>query len=177
MAGPLRRHALAVVALGLVVVLGVLGAIFGEADLPLGYAIGGLAALAIAAITAAEAMGAESDSRKVSWWAATAGALTVYVVVSFAFLLVGSGEDPPLRTYVLAGASESECLRPSSQPGGERVLLTAQLCGGQPHQFECRATAEDGTEWLRLARSLYWAPESRLDPVESMIELPRCRGF
>lgn len=84
--------------------------------------------------------------------------------------------DPAHRSgraweFVLDGASETECLNVSGEPGGPPLILDptanralAPICGGAAFSFECRGRATDGSTWLRLEGSRYWLPEANLRP-------------
>jgi len=71
----------------------------------------------------------------------------------------------------------------SGEPGGNPIRLNEQngaiggLYGGHSYSFSCSSTAPDGSSWLRLYRTSYWAPSVLLRPRQGEgAAIPRCQS-
>jgi hypothetical protein len=106
-------------------------------------------------------------------------------------LLVGVGSyirwfDPALATQrsieFFVPAEETQGVPLSGEPGGPPLRLDRNsrplppLYGGNSYPFSCRENLPDGSRWLRLEGTTYWAPEELLRPRAGADagELPAC---
>lgn len=106
-------------------------------------------------------------------------------------LLVGVGLysrwfDPARATQqsieFFVPAEETRGVPLSGEPGGPPLRLDRYsgvlppLYGGNSYPFSCRENLPDGSRWLRLEGTTYWAPEELLRPRTGTDggELPAC---
>lgn len=84
--------------------------------------------------------------------------------------------------FVVATDDETAVVRLSGEPGGKPLKLSKgprplqPLAGGHSYVFTCRVVMDDGSRWLRLGDTTYWAPEDLLRPRAgaSAQDLPSC---
>ena len=146
----------------------------GLAEVPAGWIVGGTVVLSGVGVLVSHAARPDvSDHTRVRLLAAVIGLLLLLLVGFAGYVRWWDPTDIRVRPreFVLADATETQCVRVSGEPGGEPLVLApnsarglAPICGSAAYLFEWRGHANDGSAWLRLAGSSYWLPEALLRP-------------
>jgi hypothetical protein len=147
------------------------GVIFGAVELPLILDL--LVACTMAAIAALLTHAVVSSRLRTkirALWAAVVILLVAPIVgyiyhIGFDSSSESFSVEPVIYDGIIIG-DNGEVFYPSAEPGGAPVSVPGAepLFPGASYQFDCVATAQDGTEWLRRGET-WWVPRKIVRPV------------
>jgi hypothetical protein len=125
------------------------------------------------AISQAVASHKEVDSAR-KWWLTSTLLLIMALIGTFVYHIAFDPATRPPQTYQFVVINDESFFIPlyGEPDGPPQTLATGAdghngLIGGQTYTFDCSATAENGTDWLRYERfgQTWWAPLSLLTPA------------